>query len=286
MSDPIVVGADGSVPSEHALAWAADEAARYRRDLRIVHAVEKWPFDVPLTLAPGEASSLSRAGSEVLASAERVAHARRPQVPVSIELASGRTVQVLAEHSREAYEVVVGHRGLGGFAGLLLGSVGLGIVRNTACPVVLVRGEPKAERAEIAVGVGLGDDSAALEYAFRAAAARNAGLRVVHAWPFPEALDEPGAGADLRRIEERARWRVIEAHAPIRKRFPGVDVAEDIVQDNPAAALVAASRDVDLVIAGTRPHTGLTAPRSHAVTHALIHHAHCPVAVVPVTSET
>ncbi|MFF4235329.1 universal stress protein [Actinomadura geliboluensis] len=284
MSDPIVVGADGSVPSERAVAWAADEAARYGRDLRIVHAIEKWPFDIPLTAAPGEIGSLSRAGGEVLADAERVAHARRPEVPVSAELASGRTVQVLAEWSRESFELVVGHRGLGGFTGLLLGSVGLGVVRNTASPVVLVRGEPEAERAEIAVGVGLGDDSATLEYAFRAAATRNARLRVVHAWPFPEALDEPGAGSDLPRIEERARWRVIEAHAPMRERFPDVDVVEDIVQDNPAAALVTASRDVALVIAGTRPRTGLTAPRSHAVTHALIHHAHCPVAVVPHTN--
>ncbi|MFA1547928.1 universal stress protein [Actinomadura chokoriensis] len=281
MSSPIVVGADGSVPSERAVEWAADEAARHGRDLRIVHAIEKWPFDVPLTSAPGEAGSLSRAGGEVLAGAERVAHARRPEVPVSVELASGRTVQVLAEHSLESFELVVGHRGLGGFAELLLGSVGLGVVRNAASPVVLVRGEQEAARGEIAVGVGLGDDSAALEYAFRAAATRNARLRVVHAWPFPEALDDPGAGADPRRIEERARWRVVEAHAPMRKSFPGVGVVEDIVQENPAAALVTASRHVDLMIAGTHQHTRLTAPRSHAVTHALIHHAHCPVAVVP-----
>jgi nucleotide-binding universal stress UspA family protein len=286
MSDPIVVGTDGSPPSEHAVAWAADEAALYRRDLRIVHAIEKWPFDIPLTIAPGEAASLTRAGSVVLAGAERVAHGRRPGVQVNVEAASGRTVQVLAEHSREAFELVVGHRGLGGFAGLLLGSVGLGIVRNAASPVVLVRGEPAAGRGEIAVGIGLGDDSAALEYAFRTAAVRSARLRIVHAWPFPEALDEPGAGADLRRIEERARWRVIEAHAPMRKRHPGVDVVEDIVQENTAAALVTASRDVDLVIAGTRPHRGLPVARSHAVTHALIHHAHCPVAVVPAPPAT
>ncbi|MFI0412414.1 universal stress protein [Actinomadura sp. 3N508] len=87
-------------------------------------------------------------------------------------------------------------------------------------------------------------------------------------------------GSRSLRVEERARWRVIEAHAPLRKLFPGVDVVEDIVQDNPAAALVAASRDVDLVIAGSRGREGLTVPRSRAVTHALVHHAHCPVTVV------
>ncbi|WP_141576811.1 universal stress protein [Actinomadura sp. WMMA1423] len=281
MSDPIIVGADGSVPSERAVAWAADEAARYGRELKILHAVERWAYDVPLNTAPGEAVFLSREGEEVLAAAERVAHARRPEVPVLLELASASTVRTLAEHSEEAFELVVGHRGLGGFAGLVLGSVGLGAVRHAACPVVVVRGEPSTERREIAVGIGLGDDSAALEYAFRAAAVREARLRVVHAWPFPAALDEPGAAVDIRRVEERARWRVIEAHAPMRKRFPGVDVVEDIVQDNPAAALVAASRDVDLVIAGSHPREGLTVPRSRAVTHGLLHHAHCPVAVVP-----
>ncbi|MFD0899142.1 universal stress protein [Actinomadura sediminis] len=54
-----------------------------------------------------------------------------------------------------------------------------------------------------------------------------------------------------------------------------------MVHDDPAAALVAASRDVDLVIAGPHGREGLTVPRSRAVTHALVHHAHCPVAVVP-----
>ncbi|MCP9948979.1 universal stress protein [Actinomadura madurae] len=281
MSDPIVVGADGSVPSERAVAWAADEAARYGRDLTIVHAVEKWPFDIPLDTAPGEARSLTREGRQVLADAERIARARQPQLTVSGELTSVRTVRALAGRSEKAFELVVGNRGLGGFTGLVLGSVGLGAVRHTACPVVVVRGEPNGERGEIAVGVGLGDDSAVLEYAFQAAAARATKLRVVHAWPFPKALDEPGAGADIRRIEERARWRVIEAHAPMRKRFPSVQVVEDIVQDNPAAALVAASRDTDLVIAGSHPREGLTVPRARAVTHALLHQAHCPVAVVP-----
>ncbi|WP_067902837.1 universal stress protein [Actinomadura chibensis] len=285
MTDPIIVGADGSGPSERAVAWAADEAARFGRELGIVHVVERWGFDVPLNRAPGEVASLSREGGEVLAGAERVAHDRRPEVPVSVDLVSGRTVRVLAERSERALELVVGHRGLGGFAGLLLGSVGLGAVRHAACPVVVVRGEPADDRREIAVGIGLGDDSAALDYAFRAAEARRARLRVVHAWPFPQALDEAGAGADLRRIEERARWRVIEAHAPMRRRFPGVDVVEDIVQDNPAAALVAASRDVDLVIAGSQAREGLAVPRARAVTHALVHHAHCPVAIVPTPGE-
>lgn len=285
MSHPIIVGADGSVPSERAVAWAAEDAARYGRGLEIVHVVERWPFDVPLTLAPGEAGSVSRVGGEVLAGAERVAHGHRPEVPVSVELVSGHTVRALADQSERAFELVVGHRGLGGFAGLVLGSVGLGVVRHAACPVVVIRGESPAEPAgghgEIAVGVGLGDDSAALEYAFRAADARHARLRVVHAWRYPEALDGPGAGADLKRVEERARWRVIEAHAPLRKRFPGVDVVEEIVEDNPAAALVAVSHDVDLVIAGSHAREGLIVPRSRAVTHALIHHAHSPVAIVP-----
>ena len=135
MAEPIIVGADGSVPSARAVAWAADEAARYRRDLRIVHAVENWAFDVPLTAAPGEVASLSRAGGEILASAERVARDRRPEVRVDVELAATGTVRALAERSKSAFELVVGHRGLGGFAGLVLGSVGLGAVRHSACPV-------------------------------------------------------------------------------------------------------------------------------------------------------
>ncbi|MFB4298577.1 universal stress protein [Actinomadura sp. NTSP31] len=281
MAEPIIVGADGSAPSMRAVEWAADEAARHRRDLHIVHAVEKWAFDVPLSAAPGEIGSLSRTGRQILDAAEHVARDRRPKVHVSTEPAAAGTVRALAERSERAFELVVGHRGLGGFAGLVLGSVGLGAVRHAACPVVVVRGEDDSGRGGVAVGIGLGDDSASLEYAFRAAEARGVPLSVVHAWPFPEALDGPGAAASVERAEERARWRVVEAHAPLRKSHPGVDVDEMIVQDNPAAALMATSRMVDLVVVGTHPREGLAVPHSRAVTHALVHHAHCPVAVVP-----
>ncbi|WP_067461238.1 universal stress protein [Actinomadura macra] len=281
MSDSIIVGTDGSAPSERAVAWAADEAARHGRNLTIVHVTEDWPFDIPLNTAPQTSESLSRTGSQILAGAERIAHSRHPEVPVSIELVSDRTVRALCKLSERAAELVVGHRGLGGFTGLVLGSVSQGAARHAACPVVVVRGEPGSERGEIVAGVSLGEDAATLEYAFRAAATRGARLRIVHAWPFPESLDEAGAGADLSRIEERARWRVVEAHAPWRKRYPGVEVREEIVQEHPAAALVTASREADLVVAGTHGREGLMIPRSRAVSHALLHHAHCPVAIVP-----
>jgi Universal stress protein family len=101
------VGADGSVPSTQAVEWAADEAARYRRDLHIVHAVENWAFDVPLNAAPGEIRSLSRAGRQILDGAERVAGDRRPEVRVSTGLAAAGTVRALAERSERAFELVV-----------------------------------------------------------------------------------------------------------------------------------------------------------------------------------
>ncbi|GGV40700.1 universal stress protein [Actinomadura cremea] len=278
---PILVGVDGSRSSDQAVEWAADRAVRLSRALRLIYVSEVWPYDIPFHTAPHDSESLTWTGNQVLAEGERVALAYRPEVNVECKLAVGGTVRVLSEGSQNASELVVGHRGLGGFTGLLLGSVSVGVVAYAQSPVVVVRGESKGRRGEVAAGVSLEGDTAVLEYAFEEAASTGVRLRIVHAIALPKGTDEEHIAVDLERSEERARSRVAEECAQLRDRFPGVEVVEDIVQDRPAATLVAASCKADLVVVGARPlQTEAHLPRRHAVRNALMHHADCPVALV------
>jgi nucleotide-binding universal stress UspA family protein len=282
MSDPIVVGTDGSAGADRAVAWAADEAALRGRPLRIVHSVDKGLYELPL-FAPGQlAQQVTDAGEEILAAAERQARERQAGIEVGTTLVVQSTPQALQDESRQAFELVVGHRGLGGFASMLLGSTGLRMAAHADSPVVIVRGEDEPRRdGEIVVGLDLrADAAAALAYAFDAASVRGARVRVVHAWEPAAVLADPGIEVAVKDVTEKLRWQLIEAHAPWRKTYPGVEVVEDVVPDHPVTALTDASRNAALVVVGEHDHSRFHIPRLGAISHGVIHHAHSPVAVV------
>src|SRR5947207_15935447 len=152
----IVVGVDGSAPARAALHWAAAEAARHERSLRIVCAYQ-WPWPGAPMVPAGDGLAdpdLHRRARERVD--EAVADARRtaPGVAVDGEAVPGGAAVVPVGASRGAAMTVVGSRGRGGFAGLLLGSVSAQVVAHAAGPVVVVR----SERAFDAGPVGGGRD--------------------------------------------------------------------------------------------------------------------------------
>lgn len=292
---PIVVGTDGSPHAEVAVAWAADEAARRQRPLHIVHAVERWPYDIPFTSPPGIRDSLTQHGNAILAAAEPIVHQRRPELTVTTELVMETAPFALRELSRRAFEVVLGHRGLGGFASLLLGSTGLNVAGYATGPVVIVRGETETEtdtdtetdtgvgagHGEVVVGVDLyADNTAMLDYAFGAASVRGARLRAVHAFQLAENLFAAGDIDEIEQIERGQHTRMIEILAPWRERFPQVKVSEEVIGQHPVTALSAASRKADLLVVAACGHGALQGAVLGSVSHGAIHHAHCPVAVI------
>ncbi len=133
---PVLVGIDGSPASETATAIAFDEASRRRTGLVALHAwsdldVSEWPgIDWPATQSMAE---------EVLA--ERLAgwQERYPDVPVSRNVVQAQPARQLVERSDEAQLVVVGSRGRGGFAGMLVGSVGETVAQMARVPVIVAR---------------------------------------------------------------------------------------------------------------------------------------------------
>ncbi|MCW2897898.1 MAG: UspA domain protein [Streptosporangiaceae bacterium] len=278
---PVVVGTDGSPPADRAVAWAADDAARWGRALHIVHVTERWIYDIPLFPPPGMRESISDEGLRILGGAEAAARDRRPDLEVTTELVQEATAHALCQQSTHAFEVVLGNRGLGGFTRLLLGSTGLRVAGCAVGPVVIVRGDISTEHREVTVGIDLSDGSpAALEYAFDAACVRAARLRVLHAWQLSATLVAAEFAFDMAEIEDDTRWSLTQALAPWRKRYPAVEVTEDVVRDHPVSALVDASDRADLVVVGSHGRTALGSARLGSVGHGVIHHASSPVAVV------
>ncbi|MFF5229598.1 universal stress protein [Dactylosporangium sp. NPDC000521] len=146
----VLVGVDGSEPSDRALALAFDEARQRGCGLVAVRAVETPLVPVPIGAPPVvyDTAEVQRALSEQ--AVEQVARAseRFPDVRWECHGVAGDAADVLVERSQRAQLTVVGSRGHGGFAGLLLGSVGLRLLHRAHCPVLIAhvpRGAPGQE---------------------------------------------------------------------------------------------------------------------------------------------
>ena len=138
----IVVGVDGSPNSERALDWAMQEAATRRAPLTVVavHAVPKSYWGHIPVVGPSDSPALEelRRGVEEMTqqAASRFGDASSPSV--NIRAVSGFPVEELLATSQDADLLVVGSRGAGGFARLLIGSVSNQVVQHATCPVVVV----------------------------------------------------------------------------------------------------------------------------------------------------
>ena len=136
----VVVGVDGSEGSHRALRWAAAEATARDDALELVHAWERPQAYAPLGLGayPIDPEPIQQAAKELLDDLVAKARALAPEIEVRGSLVEGAPVPALLEAARTADLLVVGSRGHGGFASLLLGSVSQQVVHHAPCPVVIV----------------------------------------------------------------------------------------------------------------------------------------------------
>jgi nucleotide-binding universal stress UspA family protein len=144
--DTIVVGVDGSACAHAALEFAASEAALRGARLRIVCAWDIPPAMYAGGFAPGfdqETLDAFREGAETVAGTA-LAEAKRlqPSIEVEARTSEGQAAEVLLAAAQDASLIVVGNRGHGGFASLLLGSVSQHVVHHAPCPVLVIREPP------------------------------------------------------------------------------------------------------------------------------------------------
>ncbi|MFE1907921.1 universal stress protein [Streptomyces gardneri] len=288
MESPLVVGVDGSDASLAAVDWAVDEAVRHAVPLRIVHASMWERYE---GVAP--ASSTDRPSGQVLAeniaaiAAERAGR-RAPELSVTTDVLAEDASTVLLREGREGAILVVGSRGRGEFADLLLGSVSLLVAARAHCPVVVVRGDSQALEARhgrILLGVGEHDlDSPAVRFAFREAAVRDAELDVVRVWR--RQAHEPAAHLLMRRagaayFTEDASQLLDKALEAASSEHPEVRLRRSTIEGPAHKVLTARSAAADLLVVGARRRDGLVGLELGKVAHRALHHASCPVAVVP-----
>jgi nucleotide-binding universal stress UspA family protein len=183
----IVVGVDGSRAGLAAVSWAVHEARIRDTALSVVHVMPAWPLEMAEDARYADVGRWMRDGAmSMVTDALEWAREENPHVEVDSHLLPGDPRSTLLEAARDAELLVVGSHGLGGFGGMLLGSVALGVSGRTTCPVAVIRDTPARSGGEVAVGVdGSAAGAAALEFAFAEASLRGVGLRAVHAWNSP-----------------------------------------------------------------------------------------------------
>ncbi|MCO6008944.1 universal stress protein [Actinoallomurus purpureus] len=283
----IRVGTDGSDSGASAVRWAAEDAVRRGLPLRILHAVAPWLYDTPVDARFASVRRwLLSQGHEVVDEAVAAARERAPGVAVEGEVVPGSATRALLERSGDAAMLVLGGHGTGAAAGLLLGSTTLQVVSHARLPVVVVRNLEPVASSEVVVGVDAAAMAGepAIAFAFEEAALRGARLRVVHAWSHPASAgpgDMQPLVYDPQIVAEEELRRVEEALVAWREKFPAVEVASEVVHGRAARVLAGASARADLLVVGTRGRGGFTGLLLGSVSHALLHRAHCPLAVVP-----
>nr|WSX53278.1 universal stress protein [Streptomyces sp. NBC_00974] len=292
MKDHVTVGVDGSPESRAAARWAAREAVLRNVPLRLVHAVD-WPLD-PVFPGLGH-QDVDRWADQALTDATQELHQRHPRLEITTRCLSARPAAALAAEAGEAALLVLGSRGLGGLVGFVVGSVALSTLVATDTPVVLVRvadgpdgqdgpdGPGTGVGSEVVVGVDIhGACDRVLTFAFEEAARRDRTLRAVHGWKMPPAYRYvPFFDPDNERdIGRSVTHMVDDALLPWRHRFPDVKATTSVFMGSAGDHLVRASQGAGLVVVGRRARRSPLGTHLGSVTHAVLHHAAAPVAVV------
>ncbi len=285
---PVVVGVDGSDAALRTVGWAAAYAALHDLPLRLVHV-----YLTPVSLPSGvfDQGAVRRAvraqGRRLLRRARVAAAGVAANVPVELVLQPAPLVPALAGEAAGARLLVLGTRGLGGVAGLLLGSTTAALAGRPPCPLVVVRGDEHAPaRGPVVVGVdGTPASEPAIAFAFAEAAAGDRRLVAVHTWTTSAVdamlLGHSRALPDFEPAQQEAYEVLAERLAGWQEKYPEVRVAREVVRDHPANALLRYAEGAGLVVVGSRGRGEVRGLVLGSTGRHLLHDAPCPVAVVP-----
>ncbi|HEY7101457.1 MAG TPA: universal stress protein [Mycobacteriales bacterium] len=282
----VLVGVDESACSQQALAWAAADAAAKRVPLTIAGVVDLPRLaDVPISRELVDAAQL--ATRQRIDTVAARTHDLTPGVPVRGRVLTGDPAAELLQLAAGADEVVVGSHGTGRFGRLLIGSVGGRVAEHAPCPAVVVRGGDRTD-GRVVVGIDTSPHSEpALDYGFAYADAHGVPLVALHVYtigafvypvmpyptpPYPVVEEMERFRAEALRTAEHTLGKWTE-------KYPDVDVRIEVTEGPAARELVNSTRSAGLLVVGTRGHGGLAGMLLGSVSHAVLRHAFCPVAI-------
>lgn len=281
---PVVAGVDGSPSSIEAAEYAAALAERRSAPLHLVHAYQRplYGYDVIGLPLPADSFDDERQREGTLATIRQLADRLRVEHPMLLDLEVEQVLDSpsvqLTKRSRDALVTVVGCRGIGGFAQLVLGSVSSQLAMHAQGPVIVVRPpvavapgpeEPRLRRSlgpVLACYDGSTSAEAALRFAACEAAARDVQLIVTHVYTGDDA---------------EAEQLLVNAVKPWADDYEGRPIElRPYYSENTAYALVEMSRNAALTVLGSRGRGGFAGLLLGSVSRTLVHHAYGPVAVI------
>ncbi|KQM60707.1 hypothetical protein ASE64_03365 [Agreia sp. Leaf210] len=282
----IVVGVDGSAASIVALRHAKYLAEKQDAQLK---AVSVWTTPIaytPFVLAwsPGEyaESQLVEASHTVFG----------PDLPGWYErrVIEGSAARDLVKESRSADLLIVGSRGHGGFAGLVLGSVSAQCAAHAHCPVMIIRDSHTVADDQGDAPIIVGHDGSqnaddALEWALTTAEILSSPVTVVRTWNFdripPQFSEEFGYVSSFEEVTGRVQRDLIAETLDQISTHPTVEVSLVASLAQPAEALITASTGARMTVVGSRGHGGFAGLVLGSVSAECAAHAHSPVVIVP-----
>ncbi|QWF78000.1 universal stress protein [Amycolatopsis sp. CA-230715] len=281
---PVVVAVVLGERNEPALRWAAAEAGRRGAPVRIFTAYG-YEDVAPGASFPPPTEWLAMkkvAADELLRESAAIVGDEAPSVDITTEAVSVGPVKALLDLSRRARMVVLGEPN-SAVAALLEGSVSVSLAARARCPVVVVRGAVRD--GSVVVGVdGSPTSESALAHAFEAASFAHAPLVALHTW---HDGDSAGLFSEARMyfewepVEKAERRLLAERLAGWAEKYPDVRVDRVVVQDKPRHNLLDWSKRARLVVVGSRGRGGFSGLLLGSTSQAVLHHAHCPVMIVP-----
>ena len=286
---PVIhVGVDGSWRDTGALEWALQESLLRHEPLQAVHVIER-----KLRHAPGwDLDVADDSSMEIVSEVQKQLDESPGSLDHEADLVVGPPARTLTELAAGSRMLVVGRRGMGTFKRMLIGSTSEAVAATTVVPVVIVpehwqRGD---HSGPVLVAV---DDSenndAIIEFGIEEATARGLAVRLVHVWYLPamyswDAMNVAGVSAEW---TENAEGHFENVVAGWRQKYPGLEIHADVRRGHPVDGVVTAAYEYDaqLLVVGTRYHTRLRSFLAGSVTRGVLHHATCPLAVVPAVHE-
>ncbi|QLL05664.1 universal stress protein [Mycobacterium vicinigordonae] len=277
----LVVGVDGSAPSNAAVAWAAREASLRNVPLRLVHMFKSYVATFPqIPMAGGAAIWQEDDGRLILEDAVKLAkESAASPIEITHAVKVSPPVPTLVELSDDADLVVVGSNGRGLVGRVLLGSVSSGVLRSARCPVAVVRDDAPAVGQDAPVVVGIDGSEAselATAIAFDEASRHGVDLKAVHAWSDAEVLDFTGIDWDA--LQTEAEQILAERLAGWQERYPDVTVHRIVVRDRPARELIEQAKSAQLLVVGSHGR-GAIGKLLGSVSNAVVHSVHTPIIV-------